>query len=172
VAQDSLYAYTSTDTHHSLLSFLKKDLPVINYSDRQKEQLTNALLNLKTSVLKKYDTTYEIEKWLKQNKWVDKTSYVGSFDSPHHFKALTYFQNGYGNYLSFTLNGFEDDFKSFKALVENKYANTPLVEFSFLDESNEVGLYIRFGDIKNITEFLDKIFNDHKPTGYSSLFFN
>ncbi|HSZ73087.1 MAG TPA: PLP-dependent transferase, partial [Cytophagaceae bacterium] len=162
----------SSNGSPSLLNFLKQDIPTINYSERQQEQLTNALLNLKTSILKKYDITWEAEKWLKQNKWVDKTNYVGSFDNASHFKALTYFQNGYGNYLSFTLNGFDEDFKSFKQLVESKYASTSLVEFSFNDNKKEIGLYVRFGDIKSITELLHKVFEEFKPTGYATLFFN
>lgn len=171
-SQDELFQHSSTEVFPSLLSFLKKDIPSINYSERQQEYLTNALLNLKTSVLKKYDSTYEIEKWLKQNKWVDKTNYVGSFNNNSHFKALTYFQNGYGNYLSFTLNGFDEDFKNFKNLIESKYANSPLLEFSFLESKKEIGLYIRFGDLKSITELLHKLFDEFKPTGYSTLFFN
>ncbi len=171
-AQGELFQHSSSDAFPSLLSFLKKDIPSINYSERQQEQLTNALLNLKTSVLKKYDITFEVEKWLKQNKWVDKTNYVGSFNNNSHFKALTYFQNGYGNYLSFALNGFDEDFKAFKNLIESKYANSPLIEFSFLESKKEVGLYIRFGDIKSITELLHKLFDEFKPSGYSTLFFN
>ena len=170
-AQGELLQHSSA-TFHSLLSFLKKDIPSINYSVRQQEYLTNALLNLKTSVLKKYDSTYEIEKWLKQNKWVDKTNYVGSSHNHSHFKALTYFQNGYGNYFTFTLNGFDEDFKSFRNLIESKYVNSPLVEFSFLESHKEIGLHIRFGDLKNITELLHKLFDEFKPTGYSTLFFN
>jgi hypothetical protein len=33
-------------------------------------------------------------------------------------------------------------------------------------------LYIRFGDLKSITELLHKLFDEFKPTGYSTLFFN
>lgn len=169
-SQDELFQHPSAEVFSSLLSFLRKEIPSINYSQRQQEHLTNNLLNLKTSVLKKYDITYEVEKWIKQNKWVDKTNYVGSFNNSSHFKALTYFKNGYGNYLSFTLNGFDHDFKIFKNLIESKYANSALLEFSFLESKKEIGLYIRFGDLKSITELLHKLFDEFKPTGYSTLF--
>jgi O-acetylhomoserine/O-acetylserine sulfhydrylase-like pyridoxal-dependent enzyme len=171
-AKDQLFQHSSTEVFPSLLSFLRRDIPSINYSERQQEYLTNALLNLKTSVLKKYDITYEVEKWLKQNKWVDQTNYVGSHSNNSHFKALTYFQNGYGNYLTFSLSGFDEDYKHFKNLIESKYSNSPLIEFSFLESKKEIGLYVRFGDLKSITELLHKLFDEHKPTGYSTLFFN
>jgi len=171
-AKDQLFQHSSHEVFPSLLSLLRKKIPSINYSERQQKHLTNALLNLKTSVLKKYDTTYEVEKWLTQNKWVDQTHYVGSHNNNSHFKALTYFQNGYGNYLSFSLNGFGEDYENFKKLIENKYSNSPLIEFSFLESKKEIGLYVRFGDLKSITELLHRLFDEHKPTGYSTLFFN
>ncbi len=170
-AAEQRYTNQSQHTSHSLLQFIRKDVPAIQYSEKQQNYLSNALLNIKTAVLKKYDITWEIGKWLKQNKWIDKLNYVGTFDNPNHFKALTYFQNGYGNYLSFQLHGSKEDFIQFQHLIGNKYASSPFVEFSFQEAKKEVGVYIKFGDIKIITELFYQIFDEYKPSGYSSIFY-
>jgi|GEM_PF-4696945 len=170
-ATEQDYLSKNSSAYRSLLQFIRKEVPTIKYSERQLNYLTNALLNIKTAVLKKYDVTWEIVKWLKQNRWVEKINYVGTYDNDSHFKALTYFQYGYGNYFSFVLDGSTEDFKSFQHLIESKYAVTPLVEFSFQPEKRAIGIHIKFGDLKSIEELFYKIFDDFKPTGFHSFLY-
>lgn len=120
--------------------------------------LAKRLEDIPSKVQLKSDNAFKLSKYLNNHPLIKSVQYTGFTNNPSYFQTTSFFQNGYGHYLSFNLltdnksalGLFDDLTKHFplkkKVTFDRKsntfYVNVPAIEYSELRSLFELALQV------------------------------
>ena len=105
----------------------------------------------------KSDNALKLARYLESHYLVKTTNHTGLTSSGSHFNALTYFHNGFGNYLSFNLAARQDLTQSFYQELGKEVSLRR--NLSFDPKTQTIYLNVPAIEFEELVTYFDKVFN-------------